>query len=143
MAEVISVDIFWSIVHIIQICCGQIPTLCDHKDCPLTEGGIPYAQEEFGERLDFTRILSALPCLSPIRMQKCVPRTTQSPKAENVRFTQALRSCRCFKSKCYLNRSNEVFERIFWSVPFEREKLSFLYFGHSVRLSTFNSNPFP
>jgi len=59
-------------------------------------------------------------------MNKHMPGVIQLTEDENVRFSQVSRTHRCFKSKCYLNRNNEVFETIFWSVPFEWEKLSLL-----------------
>lgn len=58
---------------------------------------------------------------------KCMPGVIRLPKVENVRFSQVSRTRRCFKSKCYLNRNNEVFERIVSSVPFEWGKLSLLW----------------
>lgn len=96
--------------------------------------GIPLYQNTFS---------ASLPLPQGTRTHKCMPGVIQLPKVENVRFSQASRTHRCFKSKCYLNRNNEVSVRIFWSVPFDWEKSSFLYSGHSVHLSIFSSSPFP
>lgn len=78
--------------------------------------GIPLYQNMFSPSLPFTQ---------GTHTHKCMPGVIQLPKVEDVRFSRVSRTRRCFKSKCYLNRNNEVFERVCWSVPFEWEKLSF------------------
>lgn len=86
--------------------------------CTLHPGvwrGIPLYQSRFSPSLPFPQGTCT---------HKCMPGVIRLPKVENVRFSQVSRTCRCFKSKCYLNRNNEVFERIVSSVPFEWGELS-------------------
>lgn len=111
--------------------CEESPALCGHQDGHKQRdwdvAGVPHPAGVWGSIPLYQDTLSPpFPLPQGTRMHKCMPGVTQLPKAQNVRFSQVSRTCRCFKSKCYLNKNNWVFERIFWSVPFEWEKLSFL-----------------
>lgn len=91
--------------------CGASPALCGHQDCHKQRdwdfaGTLYPAGVWRGIPLYQDALSPSLPLPQGTCMHKCMPGVTRLPKVENVRFSQVSRTCRCFKSKCYLNKSN-------------------------------------